>query len=35
MENKEFKVGDTVRIRETRPISKLKSWEVLGRDAKE
>jgi small subunit ribosomal protein S17 len=34
-ENKEFKVGDTVRIRETRPISKLKSWEVLGRDAKE
>ena len=34
-ENKEFKVGDTVRIRETKPISKLKSWEVLGRDAKE
>ena len=34
-ENKEFKVGDTVRIRETRPISKLKSWEVRGRDAKE
>jgi small subunit ribosomal protein S17 len=34
-ENKEFKVGDLVRIRETKPISKLKSWEVLGRDAKE
>ena len=34
-ENKEFKVGDIVRIRETKPISKLKSWEVLGRDAKE
>ncbi|HVP85648.1 MAG TPA: 30S ribosomal protein S17 [Rhizomicrobium sp.] len=34
-ENKEFKVGDTVRIRETKPISKLKSWEVIGREAKE
>ena len=34
-ENKEFTVGDTVRIRETKPISKLKSREVLGRDAKE
>jgi small subunit ribosomal protein S17 len=34
-ENKEFKLGDIVRIRETKPISKLKSWEVLGRDAKE
>jgi len=26
-----FKVGDLVRIRECRPISKQKSWEVLGR----
>jgi small subunit ribosomal protein S17 len=33
-ENKEFKVGDTVRIRETKPISKLKSWEVLERVSK-
>jgi small subunit ribosomal protein S17 len=24
-----FKVGDRVRIRETRPISKTKSWEVV------
>jgi small subunit ribosomal protein S17 len=30
-ENKEFKVGDVVRIRECRPLSKLKSWEVIGR----
>jgi len=34
-ENKDFKVGDVVRIRETKPVSKLKSWEVLARDAKE
>jgi len=27
------KVGDTVRIRECRPISKLKRWEVLTEDA--
>ena len=27
-ENK-FKVGDIVRIRECRPISKLKRWEIL------
>jgi len=26
-----FKEGETVRIEETRPISKLKSWTVLGR----
>jgi len=26
-----FKVGDQVRIRECRPLSKLKTWEVLGR----
>ncbi len=30
-----FKVGDIVRIRECRPISKLKSWEVVGRDGEE
>jgi small subunit ribosomal protein S17 len=30
-ENKEFKVGDVVRIRECRPLSKLKTWEVMGR----
>ncbi|MBI3677660.1 MAG: 30S ribosomal protein S17 [Proteobacteria bacterium] len=34
-ENRQFKVGDVVRIRETRPISKLKSWEVIGRAGKE
>jgi small subunit ribosomal protein S17 len=26
-----YKVGDVVRIRECRPISKLKCWEVVGR----
>jgi len=30
-EQGEFKVGDIVRIRECRPLSKLKSWEVVGR----
>jgi small subunit ribosomal protein S17 len=30
-----FKVGDIVRIRECRPISKLKSWEVVGAAGKE
>lgn len=30
-----FKVGDVVRIRECRPISKLKSWEVVGRAGEE
>jgi small subunit ribosomal protein S17 len=30
-----FKVGDVVRIRECRPISKLKSWEVVGHAGKE
>ena len=25
----QYKTGDTVRIRECRPISKLKSWEVI------
>lgn len=30
-EKGEFKVGDVVRIRECRPISKLKCWEVFER----
>ena len=30
-EGNEFKAGETVRIEETRPISKLKTWRVLGR----
>ena len=30
-----FKVGDIVRIQECRPISKLKSWEVVGHAGKE
>ena len=29
-EGNEFKAGETVRIEETRPISKLKTWRVLG-----
>ena len=29
-ENNEFKVGDTVRISETRPLSKTKRWRVVG-----
>jgi len=29
-ENKNFKIGDVVRIRECVPISKLKRWEVIG-----
>lgn len=28
-----FKIGDIVRIRECRPLSKLKHWEVLADDA--
>jgi small subunit ribosomal protein S17 len=28
-ENKAFKMGDIVRIRECKPISKLKRWEVV------
>ncbi len=28
--SKNFKVGDIVRIRECRPVSKLKRWEVVG-----
>jgi small subunit ribosomal protein S17 len=30
-EGNEFKAGEVVRIEETRPISKLKTWTVLGR----
>jgi len=30
-EGNEFREGDTVRIEETRPISKQKSWRVLDR----
>ena len=30
-EGNEFKTGETVRIEETRPISKLKTWRVLER----
>ena len=30
-EGNDFKEGETVRIEETRPISKLKTWKVLGR----
>jgi small subunit ribosomal protein S17 len=33
-EKGEFKVGDVVRIQECRPISKLKTWEVLERVGK-
>ena len=29
-ENNEYKVGDTVRITETRPLSKTKRWRVIG-----
>ena len=32
-EAKTFKVGDIVRIREGKPVSKLKRWEVIGREA--
>ncbi len=28
-ENNVFKVGDTIRIRECRPLSKTKCWEVI------
>ena len=30
-EGNEFKPGDTVRIEETRPLSKTKTWKVLDR----
>lgn len=29
-EDNSFKIGDTVRIEETKPISKLKTWRVIG-----
>ena len=32
-ENKSFKVGDQVSIEETKPISKLKRWIVVGGEA--
>lgn len=32
-ENNQCKVGDVVRIRETKPISKTKTWEVLPPEA--
>ena len=32
-EQNQFKTGDTVRIRETRPYSKLKTWEVVTDEA--
>ncbi|NVK17855.1 MAG: 30S ribosomal protein S17 [Methylocystaceae bacterium] len=32
-ENNQFKVGDLVKIQETKPISKNKSWEVLTEEA--
>ncbi len=31
-EGNEFKAGEVVRIEETAPISKLKTWKVLARD---
>ncbi len=33
-DNQQFKVGDQVSIEETKPISKLKRWTVLGTEAK-
>ena len=33
-ETGEFKTGDTVRIQECRPLSRLKTWEVLARVSK-
>ncbi len=30
-ESKDYKNGDLVRIRECKPVSKLKRWEVIGR----
>lgn len=32
-ENNSVKLGETVSIRECRPISKNKTWEVIGNDA--
>jgi len=33
-EGKAYKVGDLVSIQESRPVSKLKRWTVLGTDVK-
>ena len=33
-ENQQFKIGDQVSIEETKPISKLKHWIVVGGEAK-
>ena len=30
-EGNEYKVGDKVRIRECKPVSKMKTWEVIAR----
>ncbi|SCA55290.1 30S ribosomal subunit protein S17 [Candidatus Terasakiella magnetica] len=32
-ENNQFKIGDLVKIQETKPISKNKTWEVLTEEA--
>jgi len=32
-ENNSFKIGDLVKIQETKPISKNKTWEVLSEEA--
>ncbi len=29
-ENEQYKIGDKVKIQQTRPISKYKSWKVIG-----
>ena len=34
-ENNAYKIGDKINIRETRPISKLKSWVVMNNSSKE
>ena len=34
-ENNIYKIGDNVNIKETRPISKLKSWVVMNNSSKE
>ena len=34
-ENNTYKIGDNVNIRESRPISKLKSWVVINNSSKE
>lgn len=33
-ENNQYKVGDKVTIRETKPMSKLKRWEVVNEEKK-